>query len=57
MTKTRRSTQKHEIVHPMAGVVLTGVSKTEATQIARGMNKGARIKVWVRPVAFDRKAA
>lgn len=50
MAKTRRSTPKHEIVHPSAGVVLSGISKTEATLIARGMNKESKVKVQVRPV-------
>lgn len=36
---TRQSTPKYEVVHLDAGVVLTGVSKTMATHIARQMNK------------------
>lgn len=38
-----------------AVVVLTGVSKTEATKLARAMNKGSsKERIFVRPV---RKAA
>lgn len=51
---TRKSTPKYEVVHPMAGVVLSGVSKTEARKIARAMNKGARIKVQARHVLMNK---
>lgn len=52
---TRSSTPKHEIVHPYGAIVLTGVSKTEATQIARAMNKGAKVKVTVRRITREKK--
>jgi hypothetical protein len=48
---TRQSTPKYEVVHDCGTVALTGVSKTEASQIARDMNKGASKKRFsVRPV-------
>ena len=49
---TRKSTPKFEAYHTQAGiVVLTSVSKTEATKFAREMNKGSKRKyVQVRPV-------
>ena len=39
-TLTRKSTPKYEVIHLDAGVVLSGISKTNATKIAREMNKG-----------------
>ena len=40
---TRKSTPKFEVVHLASGTVaLTGISKTEATKIARAMNKGTK---------------
>jgi hypothetical protein len=48
---TRQSTPKYEVVHDSGTIVLTGVSKTEATHIARSMNKGLKVKrLSVRPV-------
>ena len=48
---TRKSTPKYEVVHDSGAVAMTGVSKTEATQIARAMNKGSKVKrLSVRPV-------
>jgi hypothetical protein len=38
MTKTRKSTPKYEVYHIASGtVVLSGISKTEANEIARDM--------------------
>ena len=37
---TRKSTPKHEVVHYMGAVAITGISKTDAIAISRGMNKG-----------------
>lgn len=48
---TRKSTPKFEIVHDSGAIALTGVSRTEATQIARAMNKDSKVKrLSVRPV-------
>lgn len=49
---TRKSTPKFEAYHESSRVVvLTGVSRTEATNFARAMNKGSKRKyVAVRPV-------
>lgn len=48
---TRKSTPKHEVIDYRSGVVaLSGVSKTEAAEIARAMNKGSKVKRFqVRP--------
>lgn len=50
MINTRTSTPKHEVVHASGAVAVTGVSKTEATAIARAMNKGSKVKCAVRRV-------
>jgi hypothetical protein len=43
---TRASTPKHEIYHAGSGcVVLAGVSKTEAKNIARRMGKGFEVRL------------
>jgi hypothetical protein len=48
---TRNSTPKYEVYHTDGCVILSGVSKTEATQIARAMNRGSKRKnIAVRPV-------
>jgi hypothetical protein len=49
----RQSTPKHEVFHRYdLTVVLTGISKTEATQIARAMNRDDKKKrIGVRRVA------
>jgi hypothetical protein len=42
---TRASTQKHEVYHANSlTVVLTGVSKTDAKNIARRMGKGFAVR-------------
>lgn len=52
---TRKSTPKYEVVHVDGQVILSGVSKTEATQFAREMNKGASKKrIQVRPSKRER---
>ena len=57
---TRKSTPKYEVVHIDGAVVLSGISKTEATKIAREMNRGIpreRIKrLSVRPVRIYQAA-
>lgn len=48
---TRKSTPKYEVVHDSGVVALTGVSRTDATQVASAMNKGSKVKrLRVRPV-------
>ncbi len=41
---TRKSTPKHEVYHWDGLVVLSGVSRTEATKFARCMNSGSKKK-------------
>lgn len=53
---TRSSTPKHEVYHIDGPVIFTGVSKTEATEIVRAMNKGCTKKrIAVRPVKKESK--
>jgi hypothetical protein len=48
---TRDSTPKYEVVHVASDVVaITGVSKTEATKMARNMSEGRKGSVVARPV-------
>jgi hypothetical protein len=48
---TRKSTPKYEVVHDSGAVALTDVSRTDATVVARAMNKGSKVKrLSVRPV-------
>lgn len=45
MTKTRSSTPKYYVYHIDAGlIVLSGVSKTEATKFAASMDEGRKGK-------------
>ena len=48
---TRKSTPKYEVYHTDGLVILSGVSKTEATIFARQMDKGSKKKRFaVRPL-------
>jgi hypothetical protein len=45
---TRDSTPKHEVVHEPSGFVsITGISKSEAKEFARGLNKGQKSKRYI----------
>jgi hypothetical protein len=47
---TRQSTPKYEVVHYMGAVIVSGVSKTEATKMAREMSKGRPGSIIARPL-------
>jgi len=48
---TRASTPKYQVVHSEGLIVLSGVSKTEASRFAKDMDKGSKTKRFsVRPI-------